>query len=157
MIVIRMKIFMIMVTLIMQIMMIVMILMLIYIYDYEFDVSDGGECGKDNINYNYSWMMMIKMMMVTDDCHEFCEFGWVAVLDRWWGHNKSAVEDFFSGPGWEPLILWESKCTATRMEGSVWTVGGTMLKNKTIFSQIWLLHHSQPMNFSTHPRMMRIS
>ena len=113
-----------MVTLIMQI---VMILMLIYIYDDEFDVSDGGECGKDNKNYNYSWMMMIIMMMVNDDCHEFCELGWVAVLDRWWGPNKSAVEDFFSEPGWEPLFHGNPNA-ATPMEEVCGPKGGPCWK-----------------------------
>ena len=48
-------------------------------------------------------------------------------------------------------IPWESKQCNTDGR-SVWTTGETMLKYKPHFGQIQPLPHSQPMNFSAHPR-----
>ena len=75
--------------------------------------------------------------------------GWEAVLDQWWGHV--CRWGLFRGKGWE-LLYHSNPSAATPME----EVCGICWEQST-FGQIRPWNHSQPMNFSAHPRINDIT
>ena len=89
------------------------------------------------------WLFSVPQMRRTKNPH--C---WEAISDRSWGHICSwglfEEDESFYSTGIQALKhLWK-KCVSHR---------GDYVEKWTVYGQIRPLHHSQPMNFSTHPRI----
>ena len=79
---------------------------------------------------------------------------WEAVSDRWWGHISS-VENFFEDQDESFYSNVRNPSAITPMEEVCGPQGRLDMYDEkyTTFSQIRPLHHSQPTNFSAHPRI----